>query len=265
VIAAGVWSVNQARKGEQEVAQRLAEVREKDQDEAAEDRAARDLVDRIERVVRDYLAADTLEDIVPLVRHPERVKPLIEAEWKVRPKRALKFVRLSTFQSSNIPGSTFWIMSAEARDAEGRETEPQNLVVEQISDTDVRVDWETQVCHQPMDWGRYIAERPTNAMNFRVWVTPDSHYGHEFSNPGRWRCYRLKVRGSEESLFGYAPADGDVARELDKYFQGVPNGAATAIVRLRVPAGSSSPDGVVIEKLVEPRWMYVTDPSKDSP
>jgi hypothetical protein len=260
VIAAGVWSATQVFKGEKGVEQRLAEVREKDEDDAAEDRAAHELVDRIEGLVRDYLAADTVEKIVPLVRHPERVKPLIEEEWKVRPKRALKFVRMTTFQAASIPGGTFWIISAEARDAE-----PQSLIVEQIGEKEVRVDWETQVCHQPMEWGRYIAERPTKAMDFRVLVTPDSHYSHEFSNAGRWRSYRVKTRGSEDSLVGYAPVDSDVARELDQYFQGNPNKVATAIVRLRIPAGSTSPDGVVIDKLLEPRWMYVTDPSKDRP
>jgi hypothetical protein len=260
VAAAGVWSVNQMRKGEKEVAQRLAEVRVMNEDDAAEDRAARELVDRIEQVVSDFLAADTVEKILPVVRHPERVKPLIEEEWKVRPKRAMKFARLITFQPASIPGGTFWVIRAEARDAE-----PQNLIVEQIGDTEVRVDWETYVCYQPMDWDRYVAERPTSAMDFRVWVTPDSHYSHEFSDAGRWRCYRLMTRGSEEHVFGYSPADSDVARELDGYFQSNPGGKATVIVRLRVPAGSSSPNGVVIEKLVEPRWMYVTDPSKDSP
>ena len=260
VIAAGVWAVNKTHTGEQVVEQRLAEVREKDEDDAAEERAARELVDRIEKVVSDYLAADTVEKIVPLVRHPDRVKPLIEAEWKVRPKRPLKFSRLATFQPASIPQGTFWVIRAEVRDAE-----PQNLIVEQTGDTDVRVDWETQVCHQPMDWARYIAERPTGAMDFRVWLTPDSYYSHEFSNAGRWRCYRVTVRDSDETLFGYTLADSPVARELDQYFQLAPNSVATAIVRLRFPAGGTSPNGVVLDKLIEPRWMYVTDPSKDRP
>ena len=260
VIGAGVWSVNQMRKGEQEVAQRLAEVREMKEDDAAEDRAARQLVDSIEQVVSDYLAADTLEKIVPLVRQPERVKPLIEEEWKVRPKRAMKFVRLTMFQPATIPTGTFWVVRAETRDAE-----PQSLIVEQMGDNEVRVDWETDVCHQPMDWERYIAERPSAGLDFRVWVTPDSHYSDEFSNPARWRSYRIKTRSSEEELYGYVPAGSDLARDLDSYFQSAPNGMATVIARLRFPAGGSSPRGVVIEKLVEPRWMYVTDPSKDSP
>jgi hypothetical protein len=260
VIVAGIWSVNQMFKGEKEVAHRLAEVREMDEDEAAEDRAARELVDRIEGVVRDYLAADTVEKMVPLVRHPERVKPLIEQEWKVRPKRAMKFARLTTFHPASIPGGMFWVIRAEARDAE-----PQSLIVEQMGDTDVRVDWETDVCYQPMDWGRYIAERPPTALDFRVWLIPDLHYSHEFSNAGRWRCYRIKTRGSEDYLFGYAPADSDVARNLDSFFQSNPSSMATVIARLRFPAGGSSPRGVVIDKLIEPRWMYVTDPSKVGP
>ena len=260
VIAACVWAAIQMQKGEQQVAVRLQEVRDMNEDDAAEDRAARELVDRIEKLVSDYLAADTLDKILPLVRQPERVKPLIEAEWKVRPKQALKFARVTMFQPASIPSSTFWIIRAEVRDGE-----PQNLIVEQKGETDVRVDWETHVCYQPMDWGRYIAERPSAAMDFRLWITPDSYYSHEFSNAGRWRCYRLKTKGSDDHLFGYAPADSDIARELDRFFQGNSGGMATVIARLRFPAGGNSPRGVVIDKLIEPRWMYVTDPSKDRP
>ncbi|MEK7953819.1 hypothetical protein [Luteolibacter soli] len=260
VIVAGVWAVIQMRKGEQHVAQRLAVVRDMNEDDAAEERAARELVDRIEKVVHDFLAADTIEKILPVVRQPDRVKPLIEEEWKVRPKRAMKFARLTTFQPASIAGGNFWIIRAETRDAGS-----QNLIVEQNGDTDVRVDWETFVCYQPMDWDRYRTERPTNAMDFRVWVTPDSFYSHEFSNAGRWRCYRVNIRDSEESLFGYAPVGSDVARDLDEFFKREPDGKATIIARLRFPAGGQSPRGVVIDKLVEPRWMYVTDPSKDRP
>ena len=260
VAGAGIWAALQSRKGEQQVAVRLQEVRDMDEDDAAEDRAAHALVDRIEKLTSDYLAADTIDKIVPLVRQPERVKPLIEREWKVRPKQALKFSRMTVFQPASIPGGTFWIIRAEVRDGE-----PQNLIVEQKSDTDVRVDWETHVCYQPMDWDRYIAERPTEAMDFRLSITPDSYYSHEFSNAGKWRCYRLNTRGTDDYLFGYASPDSEMALELDRYFQGNPGGTATVIARLRFPAGGNSPRGVVIDKLIEPRWMYVTDPSKDRP
>jgi hypothetical protein len=239
----------------------MAEVRALDQDDEADQRSATALVDRVEQVVRDYLAADTLEKILPLVRHPQRVGPLIEAEWQVRPPVPRTFARMTMFQPATIPEATFWIVRAEVRDGE-----PQNLLVEQTGETDVRVDWETHVCHQPMAWERYLAERPADrALEFRVWAVPDSYYSHEFSSAGRWRAYRLTTRDSEEHLFGYAPTDSELAQALDAYSQGSPGGMATCLLRLRFPADGQAPRGVVIESLVEPRWLRVKDPSADAP
>ncbi len=261
IIGGGIWSFVAMRQGEKQADQRYETVREKVEDDEAQTADAAKLVDAVEAAVKAYLAASTLEEILPLVRHSERVKPLIEEEWKKRPKESQSFARMTMFQPAMIEEKSFWIVQAEVRQGP-----PENLLVEQVGETGALVDWETHVCHQPMEWERYIAERPTDrALDFRVCAVEDTHYSHEFSDSGRWKAFRLYVRDFEGHLFGYTAADSEVAKQLEAYCRMAPNQVATAILRLRIPQGSVSPRGVVIEKLVAPRWLYAEEPVKDSP
>jgi hypothetical protein len=201
-----------------------------------------------------------MEALLPLVRHPERVRPLIEGRWKTNPKKAQKFHRLAMFQPAMLDGKPFWVVRAEVEGGS-----PENLLLEQTGEAEVKVDWETQVGHQPMPWSEYIARRPSDkSMDFRVWAVRDNHYSHEFSDLSRWRCFRITTKDSPEHLFGYAPAGSETAKALEAACAGAPKNIATVILRLRFLPEAGSPRGVVIEKIVEPRWVHVEEP-KDAP
>jgi len=260
VAGAGLWSILQTKKGEKNVAAAHETVREKVEKDEQKDAAARDLVAEVEKVVRSYLAADTIEDIVPLIRQPERVRPLIEKEWQTKPKVASKFRRLAMFQPATIEGKPFWVIRAEVENSP-----PENLLLEQTGDAEVKVDWETQVCHQPMPWNDYVSSRPSGqSFDFRVTVERDNFFSHEFSDASKWRCFRIGAKNSVERLFGYAPADSEIAKFLEAYCAGAPRKTASVILRLRFLPEAGSPRGVVIEKVVAPRWVYLKDPT-DAP
>jgi hypothetical protein len=94
---------------------------------------------------------------------------------------------------------------------------------------------------------------------------PDALYSHEFSNAGRWRCYRLTAKGSDEHIFGYVRADSEEAAAMNALSRSSQGGKSTVILRLRRPEGSASSRGVVIEKLVSPQWVLVDEVVQDSP
>ncbi|WP_035614961.1 hypothetical protein [Haloferula sp. BvORR071] len=260
VLGAGVWSFRAMRQGEAKVEQAHEGAREKEAEDEHEDAVARRLVDAVEKTVRDYLAADTMSAILPLVRDPERVKPLIEDFWKRKPPVKTKYLRLGLFRPETLDGKPFWVVQAEVGGGQ-----MQSLLLEQIGDDQVKVDWETNVCYQPIPWDRYVKGRPTGAMDFRVWITRDVHFSHEFSDSGKWRCFRLSTRDSDEMLYGYAQAGSEVVRALEAYCDSAPGNVATAILSLRVLEQSASPRGVVIEKMVEPRWVKVGARSAETP
>lgn len=261
LAGAGVWSLMAMRDGEMKLKIDHGVVREKVAKEEDATKQATALVDRVEEVVAAYLAADTIDGILPWVRHPERVRPMIEESWKTEPKRRLKFERMTLFQPASMGDRPFWVVRAEVADGE-----MQNLLIEQTGETEVKVDWETHVCRQPMPWEAYVADRPkAGALDFRVWAVPDQFFSHEFSDGRKWKCFRLSAKGSEEHLFGYALADSDVYRELNALCQSSAGWRASVVLRLRIPEGSVSPRGAVIERLVAPRWLILDDPDKDAP
>jgi hypothetical protein len=261
LAGAGVWSIQAMRQGEERLEIDHGTVREMVERDQVETKAATLLVERVEQAVAAYLEADTIDGMLAWVRHPERVRPMIEAEWQLRPKPSLKFARMTLFQPATLGQKPFWVVQAEVRDGE-----PQSLLVEQTAENAVKIDWETHVCRQPMEWGRYVADRPTGkALDFRLLAMPDTLYSHEFSDGGRWNCFRLLARNSDESLFGYAPAGGEVAQQLEALCRAAPGQQATVLLRLRVPEGIASSRGVVIERIVAPRWLILEEPPQDSP
>jgi hypothetical protein len=260
VISGGVWSLLKMKEGEKKVAIAHGTVREKVEKDEQDEAVARELVDEVESVVRSYLAADTQEKILPLVRQPERVRPLIEKAWQTRPKKAVKFVRMRMFQPALLDGKPFWVVRAEVEDGPA-----ENLLLEQTGDAGVKVDWETHVSYQPIPWEDYIANRAADqSFDFRIYVTPDNFYSHEFADSSKWRCFRLTTKDSAEHLFGYVAADSEAARFLAEACAHAPRGTTAAILRLRRLPESGSPRGVVIEKIVAPRWVHVTEPA-DAP
>jgi hypothetical protein len=262
VVGGGIWSFRNMRQGEAKVVQEHEVIREKAEKEEQEDATARQLVDAVETTLARYLAADTLDKILPLVRDPARVKPLIAETWQAKPPVPSKFKRMALFRPESFEGKLFWVVQAEV---EGGPT--QSILLEQISDTEVKVDWETHVCYQPMSWDRYAKERPSGqALEFRVNVERGVLYSHEFSDSSKWRCFRLTTRDSYESVYGYVQVGSETAQMLEAYvdsFQG--RAEAAAILKLRVPEESRTPRGVVIEKMVEPRWLRIAKETGNSP
>lgn len=260
IAGGGIWSFVAMRKGEVKVEVAHEVVREKVEEDIKKEAAARELVDKVEDVLRQYLAADTIEAILPVIRHPERMRPLIEDEWKTKPKKSLAFKRLAMFQPAQLEGKPFWIVRAELEDGSS-----ENLLLEDGGADNLRVDWETQVGRQPMPWEEYVAKRPSDrSYDFRLWAVRDNHYSHEFADSAKWQCFRIITKDSQENLYGYAPVDSEIAKTLDQHCDASPRGLATVILRVRALPASASPRGVVIEKVVAPRWVYVEEP-KDAP
>jgi len=140
--------------------------------------------------------------------------------------------------------------------------ELRSLLIETDGMGEPRLDWETFVCHQPMPWDEFARNRPQDKpMDFRVYVEADHFFSHEFSDSNQWLSFRLTALDADETLFGYLRTDHeDVQRMLAclRYNQGR---KTSLILRLNVPHGLQSPRGVVIEKLMSPRWIYLTSPS----
>lgn len=214
----------------------------------------------MEQTVRKFCEARSLEELLPLVRQPVRVRPLMEKFYAETPVQPLGFKRTKDFQGTTLGTvNSFWAFKVVV--GNGR---TKLLLVEEDNGA-FRVDWETAVTYQPMPWDRYAAERPQGTtMDFRVKVQEDNFFSHEFADTGRWSSFRLTTPSGEETLFGYAPKGGAVETLLREVINNNAGKPPSVILRLVLPAGLLSRRGVMIEKVLSTRWIYLVPPDDEA-
>lgn len=213
-------------------------------------------VNRVLDSVRKYCEARSIEDMLPVIRHAERVKPLMEEWYRKRPLESGVFDSMSRFQPVTMGNKgTFWAVACNLKDKSVR-----SLLLEELPSGAVEVDWETAVSYQPMDWSDYAKQAPLGSFDFRVWIVPDNLFSHEFSNAEKWSCYRLSAPQGDEVLYGYVVTQSELGQKLSQLVQQNGNKQIPVLLRISKPPDLKSQRGVVIEKLCSPRWSYVEAP-----
>jgi hypothetical protein len=257
LASAAIWSLSRVKNAEIKAEKLKAATESVLVDEAREEQEAGELVDRMETITREFFDATNVESLSRHVRHPERVRPLMERYHEGNPVTANRVNRIKMLQPLTLDNrANFWMTTVELSDQDTR-----NLVIEVLDNGEPRIDWETLVCYQPMKWDNFATQRPAGeSLDFRVYIEQDSFFSHEFADSTRWTCFRLTARDSEETLFGYAKANGDVDQSLLQLLTQNQGRKASVILRLSIPEGLQSRRGVVIEKLLSPRWLYVNPP-----
>ena len=261
ITGAVIWSLTRVEKADEQLNQIREATHSVLVDEEKEELEAAQLVDRIERQLRAWFSAGSVDLLAGMVRHSERVLPLMKEYYRDKPVFSAKLKSIKVMQPLTLDNrGNFWMASVVLEDNRTR-----NLIVEIDEDGRPRVDWETFVCHQPMSWDEFVTQRPTgSSMDFRVYVERDSFYSHEFADSDQWTSFRLTALDSEETLFGYAHAGSDESKAIEQLIRQNPAGRATLILRLSIPEGLASRRGAVIEKLVNARWLYLEPPDTGS-
>ena len=256
-IAGGaIWSMAhlESHKATPEAAR--SEVLKTFDQEVQERTEAEATVNRIMESVRTYCEADSIEKLVKVARHSERVKPLMEDWYQNHPLKPSRFLSLDLFQPVTMANKgSFWMVSCSTKDDQQR-----HLLLEVGEDGIARVDWETEVCYQPMDWDEYAKTRPAGSMDFRLRVEPDLFFSHEFSDSSRWACFRLRTLKGDQVLFGYIERASEEGQKLIGLLAQNGNQESAVLLRISTPTDLKSPKGVVIEKVMSPRWTYVEPP-----
>ncbi|MEX1115332.1 MAG: hypothetical protein WEB53_08775 [Akkermansiaceae bacterium] len=226
----------------------------------SDEKEAAALIQRIEETIRNFFKESNVDGMTRLVRHPDRVRPLMQAYYKGKPIINSQLVDIRLLQPVTLANrANFWMASSVLET--GKKT---NLLLEILESGEARIDWETLVCHQPMLWDTFAKTRPAStSLDFRVYVEADNFYSHEFADSNRWTSFRLAALDSDTPLFGYAPAGGEVVAVLQNLLQQNAGHRASLILRLSIPEGLQSRSGVVIEKVICPRWIYLESPVSD--
>lgn len=241
---------------QQQINAREERVREKEREEQSE-RDALQTIATIKDAVRQFYGAKSVDEMSGYVRHAKRVGPMMVDYYSKNPVMASEVVAFIDMNPITIGSNGgFWVILTKlSSGVDGK------LVVEVNSPTDAKVDWETHVCAQPMDWERFVKERPAGyRADFRVYVEREDFYNYEFGDSEKYQAFKLTALNSYEAMHGYALRDGQAFRVIDELLTKNGNQKAPVILRLYLQEGLQSKSGVLIEEIVAPRWLIVNSP-----
>jgi hypothetical protein len=259
LLAGGlIWSLTRVKEADDKMRGVQVAAQSVLVDDEKEDREAGRLIDNIHTTTKEFFDATTLDVLVRAVRQPERVRPLMENFYADKPIFSHRLSVFRMLQPVTLDKqANFWMATVELDNHENR-----NLLIEILPSGEARLDWETLVCYQPMKWDEFATKKPKGtSMDFRVYVERDNFFSHEFANSDRWNCFRLTAMDSDETLFGYVNTDSELSKEILDEFTHNGGRRASMILRLVIPEGIQSRSGVVIEKLMSPRWIYIDPPA----
>ena len=220
-----------------------------------ESKKVRSLLARMDDCVRGYLKADSIDQKLAYVRHPRRVRPLMEKYYKDHQMVAEQFRQFAHYQAVGIDGSSFVYGRVELADGSSHD-----LLLEQLQDGSYRVDWESDVYYLPMPWDEFIISRPTQPLVMRVGATSDNFFAYEFSED-QYDCFKLTVRDSDDHVFGYAVKGSEVSIAMRSFFmktRQVASGKPEPFtLLLRFSESASAKNCVHIDRVMAPRWIFV--------
>ncbi|MFN6094453.1 MAG: hypothetical protein ACK49J_05630 [Verrucomicrobiota bacterium] len=260
MTAGMIWSLYKIEKSENQTRVLQEEAKSLLSQEEEEERNAARLIDQMEVTLRKFHTATTVSSLLPLVRHPERVKPLMEDYYGGKPvtMNRLRSIRsMSPLTLNNR--ADFWLASVRQSD-----DLTKNIILQINEAGEALVDWETYVCYQPMDWTDYANYRPAGTtMDFRVYVRPDNLFSHEFNNPSQWLCFQLNAQNSDEFLYGYVDTSSEVAKQILMETSRNNGEAASLILRLYIPEKLEAKRAVIIKEMVCNNWLFFDPPAAE--
>lgn len=207
-----------------------------------------------EQLLDRYFACKTWKERVPLVRDPERVKPLMESYYKSDELPQMEHTRLTRqtryrqliipvrLGSAGTPQETklYWFVKA------GNEW---------------RIDWEASAGFNPLSWAAFRSDRRTEPARFRCVVSLDDYYNYDFTDQSKWMSMRLGGPGTPGLLYGFVQRDSFAGRWLRELLADGEPHHVTLDVRHTSSKGNSNCLEVV--RLVTPGWVLL-DSEKDT-
>lgn len=262
ILAGGLgWSLVGVKESEVKVQESKQETRAAIVNQEQLDREAAQLMERIEVLTKKFFTETSVEGLAAICRQPERVFPLMKSYYADKPIVANPFKQTNMLQSLTLEKrGNFWMQGVQLADGSKR-----NMIIEVLDNGEPKVDWETFVCYQPIPWDKFALERPAGiSYDFRTYIEEDNFFSHEFADSEQWSCYRLTSRESEEPLYGYVKKGSEIEKKIIEQLTINQGRRTSMILRLSIPPDIRSRQGVVIEKLVATRWIYVTPPDSGS-
>jgi hypothetical protein len=221
------------------------------------------------KVVAAFLAARGIDEKLPHVRLPNRVRPMMAAWYQRNPDRPATIGEIRNRLKTRVGDSYFVIVELDVIepdpvDPSAAKTTVKSFAVEEFEHNLVRsyrLDWETAVEWREMSVADFRLQQPRTPVPFRLKIRDCNYYNHSFSDERRWLATELYYPypgGRNELMFyGYIDRRSKVWNDLSMFTEGNVNPAV--IVNIRYPNDPVSRDQVIIDSVAHPSWFYTND------
>lgn len=192
-----------------------------------------------------FLAATSVDQILPLIRDSENIREKIYAYY---PDGKIKATAISKF---NVSGQVSYKNTFAAVSILTTDFEVVQLAF--FDDKDgLKIDWESWVGWSEMPWEKIIESKPQNPILIRAKLTTIDYYNFGFADDSKWRAYRLLSPDGAHTLFGYIERNSLLDERLRP-----PEKSVSAAVTLKIlfPEGKDQRNQVVIHDMISDGWV----------
>jgi hypothetical protein len=198
-----------------------------------------------EQLARKFLEAKGVDEMLPLVRNPDTAAPRMRAFY---PDGSIKAVGMAEFNTN-----AFVIRMGSALYVRIRTVDSEDKFLAFFETADgLRIDWESWVAWSEMPWEAFMAAKPATAQVFRVKLSAVDYYNMDFADDAKWQSFFMESPDGSQTLYGYAEIGSTLSVNLK------PPSDAERIqltLSLRYPPNASSPNQVIIEKIISESWV----------
>lgn len=206
------------------------------------------LLAEAELVVRKFLEARRIEEMLPLVRNPE------VTEARMRSHYSRGAIEESGMREFNTGGGFYSVGSSFEVQVRTRDDQQRSLLFCNTPEG-IKIDWESWVGWSEMPWEEFMSTKPSDGKLFRVMLDAVTYYNFAFSDERKWKAYRLESADGESAVYGYVERDSELDSQLK-----IPRGSKqiALTLSLKFPADAKADNQVLIEKLIAKGWLLET-------
>ena len=163
------------------------------------------------QTLQTYLAAKSWKEKAGLILDIERVRPLLSDYYdKFQGKDPL--VNIGSDGQPQEIGGKFWLQFNLVENT----TKAEIPVRLQETPKGYRLDWENFLALGAMPWADFCAQRPTDATQMRVILTPTENYVGAYADAKKYRSYTITHRFGPPALIGYVERNSRAGQSLEK-------------------------------------------------
>ena len=207
-----------------------------------------------EPLTRKFLTATRIEDLLPLVRHPE-----------VTEARMRKYYRAGAVEPPGLAQFNIDAQVIHAGAIYSVRVRTGNFEEKPIAFIDSKhglaIDWESWAGWSAMTWEDFLTTRPAAPQVFRAGIKPADYYNFDFADDGKWQSYEITSPDGGHTLYGYVERGSAAGARLPRADESQLDSRQVAFtLALKFPPHAKSPNQVLIDQCVADGWVLETDP-----